>query len=207
MASVRIAVIYYSSTGTIYDLATHVAAGAEEAGAEVRLRRVPELAPEEAISANPAWKSHRDAVAEEVAVASTEDMLWANGYAFGTPTRFGNVSAQLKQFMDGLGGLWGNGSLTNKPVTSFTSAMNPHGGQESTILALNNTFYHWGSIIVPPGYADPMIFASGGNPYGVSWSTGSDGDSPDASTLASARFQGARLAAVTGAMVAAGMVT
>lgn len=207
MDSARIAVIYYSSTGTIHDLAVHVAAGAEEAGAEVRLRRVPELAPEEAISANPAWKSHRDDVAQHVQVASTEDIGWANGYAFGTPTRFGNVSAQLKQFIDGLGGLWGSGSLTNKPVTSFTSAMNAHGGQESTILALNNTFYHWGSIIVPPGYADPKIFASGGNPYGVSWATGSDGLSPDENALASARFQGARLASVTQAMVASGLLS
>jgi NAD(P)H dehydrogenase (quinone) len=91
--------------------------------------------------------------------------------------------------------LWLAGALANKPVTSFTSAMNRHGGQESTILALNNVFYHWGSIIVPPGYTDSVLFASGGNPYGTSWPSGG-GEPPDTPTLASAHYQGRRLASI-----------
>ena len=86
--------------------------------------------------------------------------------------------------------------LADKPVTAFTAAMNRHGGQESTILALSNVFYHWGSIIVPPGYTDPLLYAAGGNPYGASHATGPDGEPPDEAVLAAARYQGRRLAQV-----------
>jgi len=202
----RIVVVYYSASGTIHALAESLAAGAQEEGAEVRLRRVEELAPPESIAANPSWQRHTESVASKIPVATQDDMVWGNGYAFGTPTRFGNVSAQVKQFMDSLGGLWAGGDLANKPVTSFTSAMNPHGGQESTILALNNTFYHWGSVIVPPGYTNPVVFDAGGNPYGASWATGSSGDTPGAAALAVARYQGGRLAAVTRALQTGGFL-
>lgn len=192
----RIAVVYYSATGNVHALAEAVAAGAAEAGAEVRLRRVPELAPDTAIDANPAWRAHVDATKGTVQEATLADLEWAQGFAFGSPTRFGNIAAQLKQFMDQAGGLWYHGKLA-KPVTSFTSAMNRHGGQESTILAMNNVFYHWGCVLVPPGYTDPAIYASGGNPYGVSWASGQGGERPDEATLTSARYQGRRLAQVT----------
>lgn len=104
MPSPRIAVNYYSASGTVHSLAQHLAAGAEAQGAEVRLRRVAELAPPEAIGSNPAWQGHVESVASSVPVATPDDLVWANGYAFGTPTRIGNVAAQLKQFIDGLGG-------------------------------------------------------------------------------------------------------
>ncbi len=115
---------------------------------------------------------------EDVPEASLEDLAWADAYVFGTPTRFGNVSAQLKQFIDTAGPLWAEGKLADKVVSGFTSALNAHGGQESTLLSMYNVFMHWGSIIVPPGYTDQSIFEAGGNPYGVS-STGNE-DGPGA---------------------------
>jgi EmrB/QacA subfamily drug resistance transporter len=152
--TVNVAVIYYSATGTVHALAQAVAEGAASTGAEVRLRRVAELAPEGAIDQNPLWRQHVDAVAGSVSEASLDDLVWADAYAFGTPTRFGVPSAQLKQFIDQAGGLWQDGTLADKPVTAFTSAFNRHGGNEATILSLGNVFYHWGSLIVPPGFTD-----------------------------------------------------
>ena len=190
--SVRVAVIYYSATGNVHALASAVAEGAASRNADVRLRRVHELAPDTAIDANPAWRAHVDETKDSVAEASLDDMQWANAYAFGTPTRFGNVTSQLKQFIDQTGGLWQNGVFHDKPVTSFTSSANRHGGQESTILSLNNVFYHWGCLIVPPGYTDPLLYASGGNPYGTSWPSGA-GEPPNEATLEAARYQGRRL--------------
>ncbi|MFE6888544.1 NAD(P)H:quinone oxidoreductase [Streptomyces sp. NPDC057694] len=192
----RVAVVYYSATGNVHALAEAVAEGARSRNAEVRLRRVPELAPDSAIDANPAWRAHVDATKESVAEATLEDLEWATAYAFGTPTRFGTPTAQLKQFIDTTGGLWNAGVFHNKPATSFTSAMNRHGGQESTILALNNVFYHWGCVIVPPGYTDPLIFNAGGNPYGVSWPSGG-GEGPDEAVLEAARYQGRHLADIS----------
>jgi NAD(P)H dehydrogenase (quinone) len=160
----------------------------------VRLRRVPELAGEEAIHSNPAWRSHVDATKLTVPEARLDDLEWANAYAFGTPTRYGLPAAQLKQFIDRTGSQWQAGLFHQKPVTSFTSAGNPHGGQESTILALNNVFYHWGCVIVAPGYSDPSVFSAGGNPYGVSW-TGKAGP-PTEEVLGAARYQGRLLTSV-----------
>lgn len=190
---VRVAVIYYSATGNVHALASAVAEGALGRGAEVRLRRVAELAPDTAIDSNPAWRAHADATHDNVPEATLEDLEWATAYAFGTPTRFGNVASQLKQFIDLTGGLWQAGVFHSKPATSFTSAMNRHGGQESTILSLNNVFYHWGCLIVPPGYTDPLLYGAGGNPYGTSWPS-SGGEGPDEATLEAARYQGRLLA-------------
>jgi NAD(P)H dehydrogenase (quinone) len=138
----RIAVIYYSATGNVHSLALAVAGGAAEEGAEVRLRHVAELQPEMLISFKQHWGRHRSEL-EDQTDASIEDLEWADGIAFGTPTRFGNVAAQLKVFLDLAGELWERGALVDKVATSFTSSQTEHGGQESTILALNNTFYHW----------------------------------------------------------------
>ncbi|MFF3605357.1 NAD(P)H:quinone oxidoreductase [Streptomyces sp. NPDC002463] len=188
--SVKVAVIYYSATGSVHQLAQAVAEGAEKAGAEVRLRRVPELAPDAAIDANPAWRAHVDATGD-VEVATLEDLEWADAYALGSPTRFGNVSAQLKQYVDTTGGLWQRGVMADKPATAFTSAHNVHGGNESTLLALYNTFHHWGSVIVSPGFTDPAVYAAGGNPYGTAH-PGANG-APAEEVLAAARYQGQRL--------------
>ncbi len=189
----RIAVIYYSSTGHVHQMARALADGAEESGAEVRLRRTAELAPEEVIRSQDAWHEHYQATRDTVPEATLEDLQWADGYAFGTPTRYGLPTAQLKQFLDMTGTLWARGELADKPVTSFTSSQNQHGGQESTILALNNVFYHWGCLIVPPGYTDPTLFEAGGNPYGTSYASHGEIRNVDPTVLAAARYQGQRL--------------
>lgn len=186
----KIAIIYYSSTGNNYRLALAAEEGARGAGAETRVRKVKELAPQSAIDGRPEWRRHLDATAE-VPEASLEDLEWADGFIFGGPTRFGLPAAQLKQFIDQAGPLWAAGKLQDKPVGSFTGAGNVNGGQESTILALNNAFYHWGCVIVPTGYTDPLIKASGGNPYGVSFTHGASGIG--AETIGAAAFLGARV--------------
>jgi NAD(P)H dehydrogenase (quinone) len=190
----RIAVIYYSATGNVHALANAVAEGAESAGAEVRVCQVEEIASEQLISQNQHWGRHRAAV-RDMPDATLADLEWADGIAFGTPTRFGNVSGQLKQFMDQAGPLWETGKLADKLATSFTSSQTDHGGQETTLLALNNTFYHWGMVIVPLGYTVHEVYASGGNPYGTSYTSGRNlpGALPE-DTLKVARAQGARLA-------------
>jgi NAD(P)H dehydrogenase (quinone) len=196
----RVAVIYYSATGNVHSLARAVAEGAEKAGAEVRLRRAAELAPEEAIGSNPAWRAHADATAG-IPVATHDDLRWAGAYAFGTPARYGNVAAQLKQFIDTTAGLWAGGELSGKAVTGFTSAVNTHGGNESTLLALYNTMYHWGAVVVPPGYTDGAVAAAGGNPYGTAHPSG--GGQPGDAALAAARYQGSRLVRIGSAVVTA----
>ncbi|MFI9841950.1 NAD(P)H:quinone oxidoreductase [Nonomuraea sp. NPDC051941] len=189
MEPVNLAIIYYSATGTVHALARAAAEGAEKAGANVRLRKVAETAPPEAISANPAWGQHIQDTAD-VVQAGLDDLDWADAVLFGTPTRFGNPASQLRAFIDTTGPLWFQGLLANKVYSAFTASNTAHGGQESTILALGNTFYHWGGIIVPPGYTDPIQFQSG-NPYGTSHvaGDGAPGDVP----LDAARYQARRI--------------
>jgi NAD(P)H dehydrogenase (quinone) len=192
----KVLVAYYSATGHVHALARAVADGARDAGAEVRVRHVDELAPEMLISQNQAWGRHRSEVDAEP-TAALGDLEWADGIAFGSPTRFGNVAAQLKMFLDQAGELWQHGKLINKVVTSFTSSQTDHGGQESTILALNNTFYHWGAIVLPLGYTAHEVFGGGGNPYGASYTAGTKVGQPDPKTRALAAAQGRRLARVS----------
>jgi NAD(P)H dehydrogenase (quinone) len=198
----RIAVVYYSATGNVHRLAHALADGARDDGAEVRVRHVEEIFPELLISQNQYWGRHRSEVEDEP-VASLADLEWADGIAFGTPTRFGNVAAQLKLFLDLAGELWERGALVDKVATSFTSSMTEHGGQESTILALNNTLYHWGAIVLPLGYTVHEVFNGGANPYGTSYTSDYRVDGPDETTLTVARAQGARLARVAAAIAAA----
>ena len=199
---VRIAVIFYSATGNVHGMARAVAEGAEGEGAEVRLRPVAELSEEQLISVSQYWGRHRSDLEDEP-VAQVEDLEWADGIAFGTPTRFGNVAAQLKVFLDLAGELWQEGKLIDKVATSFTSAQTEHGGQESTLLALNNTLYHWGAIVVPLGYTVHEVFNGGGNPYGASFTSGHSVGGPDEQTRLVARAQGARLARIAGVIRAA----
>lgn len=172
--SIKLAVIYYSSTGTNYQLAQWAKEGAEELGAEVRVLKVPELAPQAAIDSNPAWKAHHDAT-QNIPEVSLADLEWADAIIFSVPTRFGNMAAQMRQFLDTTGGLWFRGKLVNKVVSAMTSAQNPHGGQEATILSLYTTMYHWGAIVVAPGYTDQSIYVGGGNPYGTSVTVDQEG--------------------------------
>jgi NAD(P)H dehydrogenase (quinone) len=188
----NVAIIYYSSTGTNHATAEAVAAGAKAAGAEVRVRLVAETAPKAAVDSNPAWRAFVDKTASEPK-ATPDDLEWADAVVFGTPTRFGNVAAQLKSFMDSLGGLWFQGKLADKVYAGFTSAQNPHGGQESTLLALYNSFYHFGAIIVTPGYTDKSVFAAGGNPYGPSVTAGPSSVPLSEADAAHATFLGKRV--------------
>jgi NAD(P)H dehydrogenase (quinone) len=197
----KIAVVYYSATGHVYEMAEAVVRGAKDAGAEVRLRRVAELAPEEVIRRQSAWREHYEATVPLVAEAALEDLEWADGFAFGSPTRFGLPAAQLKEFIDQTGPLWVQGRLANKVATSFTSSQNTHGGQESTLLALNNVFYHWGCLIVPPGYTHAVVAAAGGNPYGASYPSGA-GEAVSTEALTAAHYQGHRLAQYAARLVA-----
>ena len=167
MANINLAVIYYSSTGTNYQLAQWAAEGGKVSGAEVKILKVAETAPESAIASNPAWKAHVDAT-KDIPTVTLADLEWADAIIFSIPTRFGNMPGQVKQFLDTTGGLWFQGKLANKVVSAMTSAQNSHGGQEQTILSLYTTMYHWGAIVAAPGYTDPVIFGSGGNPYGTS---------------------------------------
>ncbi len=178
MDKVKLAIIYYSSTGNNYQMAKWAKEAAEELGAEVRIRKVQELAPIEAINSNPLWKKHYEET-KDVPVATSEDLDWADAIIFSTPTRFGNVASQMKQFLDQQGGLWAQGKLVNKVVSAMSSAQNPNGGQEATVLALYKTMCHWGAIIVPPGYTDASIFKAGGNPYGTTATIGQDGKMVD----------------------------
>lgn len=191
----KVAIIYYSQTGTTHLLAQAVEQGASEAGAETRLLKVKETAPDEVWSKNPAWKQHREETAD-VREATNDDLVWADAIIFGSPTRYGLPAAQLKNFLDQTGGLWAKGALTNKVGSSFTSTATSHGGQEATILAMNTAFYHWNMLIVAPGYADPIQFQAG-NPYGASFTSNNGELDPDETALASARFQGKRVVEVT----------
>jgi NAD(P)H dehydrogenase (quinone) len=164
--AVKLAVIYYSATGSVHAMAERAAATAEKHGAEVRLRKVAETAPPEAIGSNEAWAQHHEETRERP-TATPEDLDWADVVLFGTPTRYGNVAAQLKGYLDTLGPLWSQGRLADKVYAGFTSSATAHGGQETTLLALYNSVYHFGGILVPPGYTDPSKFVDG-NPYGVS---------------------------------------
>ncbi|CAG9621787.1 NAD(P)H:quinone oxidoreductase [Sutcliffiella rhizosphaerae] len=172
---VKVAIIYYSSTGTNYKLAKKAEEAAKEAGSEVKLLKVKELAPEEAINSNPEWKKHYEET-KDIPEVDLEDLLWADAYIFSMPTRYGAVPAQMRQFLDTTGGLWAEGKLVNKVASAMTSASNPHGGQEQTILNLYTTLYHWGVIVAAPGYTDSSLFEAGGNPYGTSVTVDQEGN-------------------------------
>lgn len=161
----KLAIIYYSATGHGTTMAKRVAAAANAAGAEVRVRHVAETRAPESFAQNPAWTANYEAT-KDLPAATGEDIVWADAVIFGSPTRFGSVAAQLRGFLDSLGGLWADGKLADKVYAAFTSSNTLHGGQESTLLTLYVTLMHFGGIIVPPGYTDPLKFVDG-NPYGV----------------------------------------
>ncbi len=171
MSSPKILVAFYSTYGTNHQVAEEAARAADAAGAEVRLRRFAETAPREVVEGQDAWKAQADKVAD-IPEISHDDMTWADGYFWSLPTRYGSAPSQVRAFVDTLGGLWMEGRLANKTFTATTSAQNTHGGQEATLLSLYTSVLHWGAVIVAPGYTDPILFESGGNPYGYSTNAG-----------------------------------
>lgn len=173
MENLKLAIIYYSVGGTNYQMAKWAKEAAEANGVETRILKVRELADQSVIDANEQWKETQEKT-KDVPLASSEDIEWADAIIFSTPTRFGNMASQMKQFLDIQGGIWAGGKTVNKVVSAMSSAQNPHGGQEATILGLYTTMMHWGAIIVPTGYSDSSIFTAGGNPYGTSVTVGPD---------------------------------
>lgn len=175
MENVKLAVVFYSMGGTNHQLAKWAEESAKEAGADVRILRVEELAPQSVIETNELWQKTVERT-KSIPIATSDDIEWADAIIFSTPTRFGNMAAQMKQFIDIQGGIWGSGKTINKVVSAMSSAQNPHGGQEATILSLYTSMMHWGAIIVPTGYSDQSVFTAGGNPYGTSVTVDQSGE-------------------------------
>jgi NAD(P)H dehydrogenase (quinone) len=171
MATVRLSIIYYSTYGTNHQMAEIAAEAARAAGAEVRVRKVRETAPEGVVAGQDAWRATAERTAH-IEEATNADLEWANAFLFSAPTRYGSAASQMRAFVDQTGPLWAQGKLANKAASAMSSAQNAHGGQETTVQSLNTLFCHWGCILVPPGYTDPVTFQSGGNPYGVTVTAG-----------------------------------
>lgn len=190
----RVYVVFYSMYGHVYQMAEAVVQGAREVpGAEVKLFQVPELVPDEALARTGA-KQARDTFAH-VAIMEPDQLAEADAIIFGTPTRFGNMCAQMRQFLDRTGQLWLRGGLVGKVGSAFTSTASQHGGQETTITSFHTTLLHHGMIIVGVPYAEQRLVVmdevSGGTPYGASTLAGADGSrQPSENELAIARYQG-----------------
>lgn len=202
MEQVKILIAFYSRGGVTEQLAKTIAEGAAGEGADVRMRRVPDLVGPDIMAKSPGWAENSQRMLQEYGAPTPDDAEWADGILFGTPTRFGNSSAELKAFIDSLGGLWFRGALNGKAGSAFCSTSTFHGGNEMTIVSLYIPMAHLGLIIVPTGYADPVMFAAG-SPYGSSSVSGQTSIPPTAEDLAVARFQGKRVAQVAKALKAA----
>jgi NAD(P)H dehydrogenase (quinone) len=194
----KILIAFYSRGGSTEALARAVAEGAEASGAETRLRRAREFVGPEVMAQAPGWAENAARMNAAYEAPTAEDAGWADAIVFGTPTRFGNASAELKAYIDSLGGLWFQGGLNGKVGSAFVSTQGTHGGNESTILSLYVPMAHLGLIIVPTGYADAAMFKAG-TPYGASAVSGISA-LPTEDELAVARYQGARVAQVSRAL-------
>ncbi|MGN2392102.1 NAD(P)H:quinone oxidoreductase [Pelomicrobium sp. G1] len=196
----KIQVVFYSMYGHVYKMAEAVAAGAREVdGTEVTLYQVPELVPDDVLEKSGAKKA-REAFAH-VPVIRPEQLAEADAILFGTPTRFGNMAAQMRNFLDQTGGLWMKGALIGKVGSVFTSTASQHGGQETTLTSFHSTLLHQGMVIVGVPYSEQRLLTmeeiTGGTPYGATTITGADGSrQPSGNELAIARFQGRHVAQI-----------
>ena len=197
--AVNLLIAFYSRGGVTEKLAQGIADGAKAAGAEVRLRRAADLVSEKIKAKVSGWKEHEERMAKAYGPPTTDDAVWADAILFGSPTRFGNVSAELKAYIDSLGGLWFQGALNGKAGGVFGSSWTLHGGNESTLLSLYHPLAHLGFIIVPTGYADPSLFKAG-SPYGSTSVSFNKDAPPTEDDLAVARFQGKRTVEVAAAL-------
>lgn len=197
----KILIVFYSMTGNVARLAYDIEKGAKEAGAETKLRQVAELVPENK------WDDRIKKVKLDlkgVPIATNDDLEWADGIAFGTPTRYGNMTAQMKQFIDQTGSLWIKGTLINKVATVFTSTSTQHGGQETTVLTFVPPLMHLGMVIIGVPYSEKLLFSmelGGGSPYGVSSISGTGDRNPTKNDLTIARTQGKRLAEISSMII------
>jgi NAD(P)H dehydrogenase (quinone) len=202
---VKVQVVFYSMYGHVHTLAEAIAAGAREVeGAEVALFQVPELVPEEALVKSGA-QARREAFAH-VPVIRPDQLAEADAILFGTPTRFGNMCAQMRNFLDQTTRLWLSGALIGKVGSVFASTASQHGGQETTITSFHSTLLHQGMVIVGVPYSEPRLVTmteiSGGTPYGATTIAGADGSrAPSENELAIARFQGRHVTEVARALV------
>ncbi len=201
----KILVVFYSAYGHIYQMAEAVVSGAKEIpGAEVSLRRVPETLSDDLLKKIGAFEAQK--AFAHVPVCAVEELTEPDAIIFGTPTRFGNMCGQMRQFLDGTGGLWAKGALVGKVGSVFTSSGTQHGGQESTILSVHTTLLHQGMIIVGLPYTfteqTRTDIVAGCSPYGASTIAGSSGErTPNEPELAGARYQGRHVATITAKLV------
>lgn len=200
--NVKVQIVFYSMYGHVYRLAEAVAEGAGSvAGVEAVLYQVPELVPKEVLEESGAAAARK--AFSRVPIATVDGLAEADAVIFGTPTRFGNMCAQMRNFLDQTGGLWMKGGLIGKVGSVFTSTATQHGGQETTITSFHTTLLHQGMIIVGVPYSEQRLMnvqeISGGTPYGASTIAGPDGSRmPSENELAIARFQGKHVAEIAG---------
>ena len=202
--AVKVQVVFYSLYGHIYQMAEAIATGAREAGAEVSLFRVPELIPDEILEKT--GTKQAQAEFSQIPIMAPDQLTEADAIIFGTPTRFGMMCAQMRNFLDQTGSLWRSGKLIGKVGSVFTSTGTQHGGQEATILSFHTTLLHHGMIIVGVPYSERRLFVidevSGGTPYGASTLAAADGSrQPSENELAIARFQGQHVSEITSRLV------
>jgi NAD(P)H dehydrogenase (quinone) len=196
----KVLILYYSMYGHVHRMAEAIAEGVMEVeGAAVEMRRVPETLPEEVLAKMGALEAQKSF--SHIPVASVDDLASADAIFFGTPTRFGNMCGQMRQFLDATGGLWMKGTLVGKLGSVFTSTGTQHGGQESTVLSFHITLLHHGMIVAGLPYTFQgqmkMDEVTGGSPYGASTIAGPTGDrTPTENDLAGARFQGKHVATI-----------
>jgi NAD(P)H dehydrogenase (quinone) len=196
----KVLVVFYSTYGHVYKMADAMVAGAGEvAGAEVEIRRVPETLSQEVLEKMGAVDAQK--AFSQIPVCTVDELARADAIIFGTPTRFGNMCGQMRQFLDSTGQLWANGSLVGKVGSVFASTATQHGGQESTILTFHVTLLHHGFIVVGLPYAFQgqmrLDEITGGSPYGASTIAGGDGSRmPSENELEAARFQGKHVAGI-----------
>jgi len=196
----KVLIVHYSMYGHIYRMAEAVAEGVREvSGCEAVVKRVPETLPDEVLGMMGALEAQKGMA--HIPIATVDDLANADAIIFGTPTRFGNMCGQMRQFLDATGGLWMKGTLVGKVGSVFASSATQHGGQESTILSFHTTLLHQGMIVVglPYSFAGQMGVGeiTGCSPYGASTVTGGQGERmPSENELAGARFQGAHVARI-----------
>ena len=203
----NVLVAFYSRDGATEALARAVSEGAAQAGGTVRTRRACEVVDEKTMAMVPGWSEAAERMNAMYGNPTVEDAAWADAIILGSPTRFGLLASELKAFLDSLGGLWVQGRLAGKVGSAFTSSSSVHGGNEINNLTMFVPMAHFGMIIVPPGYADPVMFKAG-TPYGASTVTyGASKAPPTGDDLAAAMYQGKRVVEVASALVAQSMVT
>jgi NAD(P)H dehydrogenase (quinone) len=196
----KVLIVYYSMYGHVHRMAEAMAEGAKTvSGAEVVMRRVPETLPPDVLAQMGAVESQKKI--QHIPVATVDELAAADAIIFGTPTRFGNMCGQMRQFLDATGQLWAKGALVGKVGSVFTSTATQHGGQESTLLSFHITLLHHGLVVVglPYSFQGQMRNdeITGGSPYGASTIAGTQGErAPTENELQAARFQGAHVAAI-----------